>query len=91
MVQATLTAQTGWNNLASKGLSASTRAASTPVNLDNGAIYQIAAYDAAGNYKGTSGQLSYSAGASWTINLPAGAYTFVAVAVAQGKTFPTMQ
>jgi hypothetical protein len=89
-VQATLTAQTGSNNLASKGLSASTRAASTPVNLDNGAIYQIAAYDAAGNYKGTSGQLSYSAGASWNINLPAGAYTFVAVAVAQGKTFPAI-
>ncbi|WP_411971938.1 hypothetical protein ACLCDV_18760 [Sphingobacterium sp. Lzh-3] len=54
-------------------------------------LLKIVTYDAAGNYKGASGQLSYSAGASWNINLPAGAYTFVAVAVAQGKTFPKVQ
>ena len=90
-VQATLSSLSGSNPVGSAGLYASTRAASTPVSLDNGASYQLAAYDASGNYKGTSGVLTYTNGSSdWSVNLPAGAYTFVAVAVAPGKTLPTI-
>ncbi|WP_312188176.1 hypothetical protein [Sphingobacterium sp.] len=91
-VQAILTPVTENATAIASGLRASTKAAvGTPYSLDNGATYQIAAYDASGNYAGTSGVLNYTGGsANWDINLAAGNYTFVAVAVAPGQTFPSI-
>lgn len=85
-VRATLTAATSSGTLRA---SAGTRMATTPTALDNGAQYVVAAYDASGNHVGNTGILTYgSTSPDWTMSLPAGTYTFVALAVDPGQNFP---
>jgi len=89
-VLATLTQEP---STSSNALRASTglRLATTPVSLGTGAKYAIAVYNAAGNYIKDTGILTYTAsGTNWNLSLPAGSYTFVAVAVANGQTFPSV-
>ncbi|MDR2271832.1 MAG: hypothetical protein LBF27_13090 [Sphingobacterium sp.] len=88
-VKATLTAVTSSSAL--RASAGSTKASTAPIALDNGAKYLIAAYDASGNYVNNTGVLTYSnASTNWTMTLSAGTYTFVALAVDPGQTFPTI-
>ncbi|WON93995.1 hypothetical protein [Sphingobacterium sp. UGAL515B_05] len=79
--------------ISSNALRASTglKMATTPVSLGAGAKYAIAVYNAAGNYVKDTGILTYStSGTNWNLSLPAGPYTFVAIAVANGLVFPSI-
>lgn len=88
-VKATLTALTSSSTL--RAAAATTSMSTTPIVLDNGAQYAIAAYDASGNYVGSTGVLTYTAASTnWTMTLPSGTYTFVALAVDPGQTFPNI-
>lgn len=88
-VKATLTAVTSSSTL--RASTANTKMSTTPTVLDNGAKYLIAAYDASGNYVNNTGVLTYTnASTNWSMNLSAGTYTFVALAVDPGQTFPTI-
>ncbi|WP_312460127.1 hypothetical protein [Sphingobacterium siyangense] len=89
-VLATLTPEPGTSSnvlRASTGL----KMATAPVSLGSGAKYAIAVYNATGNYVKDTGVLTYStSGTNWNLSLPAGSYTFVAIAVANGQTFPSI-
>ncbi len=89
-VLATLTAEPATS---SNALRASTglKMATTPVSLSTGAKYTIAVYNATGNYVKDTGILTYStSGTNWNLSLPAWSYTFVAIAAANGQTFPSI-
>jgi len=88
-VKATLTAVSSTTAL--RASTGATKMATTPTVLDNGAKYLIAAYNASGNYVNATGVLTYSNTATnWSLDLPAGTYTFIALAVDPGQTFPTI-
>jgi len=88
-VKATLTALTSSSTL--RASTGNTKMSTTPTVLDNGAKYLIAAYDAAGNYVNNTGVLTYTnTSTDWTMDLSAGTYTFIALAVDPGQTFPTI-
>lgn len=88
-VKATLTAVTSSSTL--RASTGNTKMSTTPTVLDNGAKYLIAAYNAAGNYVNSTGVLTYTTTSTdWSMTLSAGTYTFVALAVDPGQTFPTI-
>lgn len=71
--------------------SAGLKMATGPEPLGTGAKYAVAAYNSAGDYIKDSGVLTYTgSGTNWNLTLAPGAYTFVAVAVANGHTFPNI-